>query len=69
MNEQQVREAIDGLIESLEKRMATYEDTSFAGDLGAISELGRCIDDLIYLKHTLRLCGCPPEAYEKRGEA
>ncbi len=63
MEESQVREAIDGLIEQQEKRMATYQGDM---DAGAISEIGHSIDALIHLKHTLRLCGCPPEAYEAK---
>ncbi len=66
MNESQVREAIDGLIEQQERRMATYQGDSIIPDAGAISEIGHSIDALIHLKHTLRLCGCPPEVNEKR---
>ena len=66
MEESQVRSAIDGLIEQQERRMQAYQDTSFIPDAGAISEIGHSIDALIHLKHTLRLCGCPPEAYEAK---
>ncbi len=56
MNEQQVREAIDGMIEHMTARMNEVEATD-------VPCLGFAIDTLIHLKHTLRICGCPPEAY------
>ena len=62
MDEQQVREAIDARMASLEHLMEHEQDGV------AIAMIGFAVDTLIALEHDLRLCGCPPEAYEKRGE-
>ena len=63
MDEQQVREAIDGIIVFIEQRMSTEQDQH------KIARFGRAIDALIALEHNLGLCGCPPEVYEKAGQA
>lgn len=67
MNEQQVREAIDALIEHNTKRINELQNTGEKPEL--VGEMNHAIDTLIHLKHNLRLCGCLPEAYEKAGEA
>ena len=63
MDESQVKAAIDGLITFLEACMAQETNRVL------VTRYGRWIDALIALEHDLRLCGCPPEVYEKAGEA
>ena len=62
MDEQQVREAIDARIASLEHLMQHEQDGV------AIAMIGFAVDTLIALEHDLHLCGCSEEVYEKAGE-
>jgi hypothetical protein len=58
----EVRAAIDALIERMDRRLIHEQDEV------TIAGLGFAIDTLIELEHNLRLCGCPPEAYEKQSK-
>ena len=59
MDEQQVREAIDARLASLEHLLQHEQDGV------SVAMIGFAVDTLIQLEHDLRLCGCPPEVYEK----
>jgi hypothetical protein len=59
-NEQRVKRAIDSHVTKLEELMSQEKD-----DI-AIAGYGFAIDTLIQLEHDLRLCDCPPEAYEAK---
>ena len=60
MDEQQVQEAIDGIIVFIEQRMSAEQDRL------KVARFGRAIDALIALEHNLGLCGCPDEVYEAK---
>ena len=64
VDEQRVRSVIDRFIDDLDERMKC----AARGNDEMVVQYGFAIDTLIRLEHELRICGCEPEAYEKRGE-
>lgn len=76
MEEQQIRDAINVLIERKDKRITelraqTKDELRASARLQnevTISNLEHAVATLIELEHNLRLCGCPDEAYQGKAE-
>lgn len=76
MEEDTVRYAIHDLIHRKERRIREIEEANKT-ELRALSRIHNdvtiaaiehSISTLIQLEHNLKLCGCPPEAYQDKKE-
>lgn len=76
MEDSTVRQAIHDLIRQKEVRIDEIKEAN-KQELRAMSRITaditiECLEHgiatLLHLEHNLKLCGCPPEAYQQKGE-